>query len=259
MAEKSSFFNSISGDRRYMAEDWADYFAAFVSSGVLLKPSGALNVTANAGSMGVKLAAGAALINGYRYANSAALTLSIDTAHASLGRIDAVMIRWSRATRSIFACIVPGTPAASPIAPAPTRSADVYDLCVSTVLVGAGVTSITQSRITDKRLDSTVCGIATMIGDLDTSTLYAQIQAALDDIEAGAMTDFTTWFDTAKNTLGGDSAGNLLNLINQINETKLLQTYTAASQLGVTISNTTTLEQLAAAVPNGAVLMISPP
>ena len=27
MAEKSRFFNSVSGDRKYKAEDWASYFA----------------------------------------------------------------------------------------------------------------------------------------------------------------------------------------------------------------------------------------
>ena len=35
MAERGSFFNSVSGDRKYSAEDWAAYFASFVSNGVL--------------------------------------------------------------------------------------------------------------------------------------------------------------------------------------------------------------------------------
>ena len=29
MAERGSFFNSVSGDRKYSAEDWAAYFASF--------------------------------------------------------------------------------------------------------------------------------------------------------------------------------------------------------------------------------------
>nr|DAQ05226.1 MAG TPA: hypothetical protein [Caudoviricetes sp.] len=32
--EKSSFFNSVSGDRKYKAEDWASYFASFIGNGV---------------------------------------------------------------------------------------------------------------------------------------------------------------------------------------------------------------------------------
>lgn len=32
--EKSSFFNSVSHDRTYKAEDWAEYFASFIGNGV---------------------------------------------------------------------------------------------------------------------------------------------------------------------------------------------------------------------------------
>ena len=34
--EKSSFFNSVSHDRTYKAEDWAEYFASFIGNGVFL-------------------------------------------------------------------------------------------------------------------------------------------------------------------------------------------------------------------------------
>ena len=30
--EKSSFFNSVSGDRVYRAEEWAEYFASFIET-----------------------------------------------------------------------------------------------------------------------------------------------------------------------------------------------------------------------------------
>ncbi|MEG2208679.1 MAG: hypothetical protein RR065_11285, partial [Clostridia bacterium] len=96
MAEKSSFFNSISSDRKYKAEDWAAYFATFVSDGVILKAGSTLAVTATAGSMGVTLDIGCAFISGYRYENSSALPLTVGTANATLNRIDRVMIRWSK-------------------------------------------------------------------------------------------------------------------------------------------------------------------
>ena len=35
--EKSSFFNSVSHDRTYKAEDWAEYFASFI--GTAFSPS----------------------------------------------------------------------------------------------------------------------------------------------------------------------------------------------------------------------------
>lgn len=36
--EKSSFFNSVSHDRTYKAEDWAEYFASFIGNGVFPRP-----------------------------------------------------------------------------------------------------------------------------------------------------------------------------------------------------------------------------
>jgi len=213
MAEKSSFFNSVSGDRKYKAEDWAAYFATFVSSGVVLKTNATLAVAADGGSMSVTLGEGSAFYNGYRYENTEPLSLAIPTANASLNRIDAIMIRWNRNIRAMNAYVVQGTAAAAPVAPAPGRTADIGELCVATVYVAAGATSIPQSVITDKRLDTAVCGIATMIGELDTSTLYAQVQGALSEFETGAMTQFTTWFADVQALLGSDAAGNLLNLI----------------------------------------------
>ena len=32
--EFSSFFNSVGGDRKYKAEDWAEYFGSFIGNGV---------------------------------------------------------------------------------------------------------------------------------------------------------------------------------------------------------------------------------
>ncbi len=250
MGEKSSFFNSISKDRTYKAEDWAEYFATFVSNGVALQGNGTLAVTAAGGSMSVLLGSGSAFINGYRYANTAALPLDIPTAHASLNRIDAVMIRWNRTLRAINAYVVAGTPAATPTAEAPARTADIHELCVAHLYVAAGATSIAQGAITDTRLDSSVCGVATMIGELDTSTLYTQIQGAL----AGFQTDeeaaftawsgatkaamnawtateqvaFAAWFATVQSTLGSDVAGNLLNLINRYKARNAMVTLTAA-------------------------------
>ena len=47
--EKSSFFNSVSGDRVYCAEEWAEYFASFIGNGVFPVPSTSLQVVAGSG------------------------------------------------------------------------------------------------------------------------------------------------------------------------------------------------------------------
>ena len=45
--ERSAFFNSINGDRRYKAEVFAEYFSSFIGNGVFPNPSTSLQVIAN--------------------------------------------------------------------------------------------------------------------------------------------------------------------------------------------------------------------
>ena len=201
MAEKSTFFNSVSGDRKYKAEDMAAHFAKLITNGVF--PSGTqLQVTEDAG-MRLIVSAGSAWINGYAYHNDNDFTLDFDAADGVLNRIDRVVVRWSRLNRAINLAIVKGTPASTPIAPAVTRTADNWELGIATVAINAGTTTITQSMITDTRLDSNVCGFVSSLIQPDTSGWFAQFGSA-----------FNTWFETIEDVLDENTAGNLLNLIN---------------------------------------------
>ncbi len=155
--EKSGFFNSSSGDRVYDAADFAAYFGSLVSNGIFYVTTSNLQVTPTAG-MTVSIAAGSAWINGYRYENTEALNKTLSTANGSYPRIDRIIIRWSLLNRSITAVVLTGTAAASPIAPALTRSTDVYELCLAEILVPQAATSITSGNITDTRLSSSLCG-----------------------------------------------------------------------------------------------------
>lgn len=64
--EKSSFFNSVKGDRKYSAEDWTDYFGSIIGNGVFPEPSTGLQVEKHSG-MRIKIQPGKAWINGYFY------------------------------------------------------------------------------------------------------------------------------------------------------------------------------------------------
>ena len=48
-AEKYFPFRSVSGDRKYSAEDWAAYFALFLGNGVFYSSADRLKVTASEG------------------------------------------------------------------------------------------------------------------------------------------------------------------------------------------------------------------
>lgn len=253
LAEKSSFFNSVDHDRQYKAEDWAEYFAEFIGNGIFPNPGVGLSVTASGTDMALTISTGSAYINGYRYANTSdALTVTLETAPAALKRIDRVVVRWDRSTRSIYAAISKGTESTSPSPPTLLRNADKWELCLATVAVGAGATYIEQTSVTDTRMDSDVCGVVTgTVTQIDFSTVFAQYNAAFDaaiseNIEeidswkiaqqtslaawqAERVSAFESWFDGIQTTLSEDTAGNLQTQIdNKVAGTSDVATLTAA-------------------------------
>lgn len=222
--EKSSFFTSLNGDRRYKASDFAEYFKTFIGNGVFPNPSTNLIVTSN-GDMTITLSSGYAWINGYMYSNTDDLILTVDHADSALKRIDRVVIRCDYVNREIRAYVKKGVFASSPVAPSLERGVNAYEISVSDVLVENGIVSIQQSKITDTRLDTTVCGIVTQtVETIDTTTLFNKLEAYIDEVGqdvAGWMeqatgqweVDFNTWFETIKDVLDGDVACNLANRI----------------------------------------------
>ena len=220
MAEKSSFFTSLNGDRKYKSSDFAEYFSTFIGNGVFPNPSTNLLVTSN-GDMTINLSPGFAWINGYMYHNTDNLTLTVEHADSALKRIDRVVLKCDFINREIKAYIKKGSFASNPIAPSLERGVNAYELSVSDILVENGVISIQQSKITDTRLDENVCGIVTQtVKEIETSELYRKLQGYIDErgqdvkgwMESATAQweiDFNTWFETLKDILSGDVAGNL--------------------------------------------------
>lgn len=162
--EKSGFFNSSDGDRVYDATDFAAYFGNLVSNGVFYASATNLQATPGNG-LAVSVAAGSAWINGYRYENTDDLNLPLTTANGSNPRIDRIVVRLSQVSRNIQLAIIDGTPAATPSAPALTRTSDVYELGIADVLIPAAATSIATNNITDTRLNSLIESEVYTIGD----------------------------------------------------------------------------------------------
>lgn len=247
--EKSSFFNSVSHDRTYKAEDWAEYFASFIGNGVFPVPSTGLQVAAYDG-MNLTLRAGKAWINGYFYMNTSDLTITLATADGQLNRIDRVVVRWDLTNRRISTVVKSSGFSQSPTAPALQRDADIYELALADVFVGAGVTEITQGYITDQRLNGSLCGVvAAVVDQIDTDAFNAQLQAwfaeyqslsaaeynalasymnslklqgnvqydafeqHLADFETQAAADFNAWFEGLKQILDDEAVTNLTNLV----------------------------------------------
>lgn len=250
--EKSSFFNSVSHDRTYKAEDWAEYFSSFIGNGVFPVPSTGLQVTANDG-MNVTVKMGKAWINGYFYLNTSDLNVTLATADGQLNRIDRIVVRWDLTNRLISAEVKSSSFSASPSAPLLQRDADIYELALADIYVGAGVTAITQSNITDQRLNTSLCGVvAAVVDQIDTEAFNAQLQAWFAEyqslsaaeyntlvsymnslklqgnvqydafeqhmaaFEIQAAADFNAWFEGLQDVLDENAATNLLNITNAL-------------------------------------------
>ena len=224
MAEKSSFFTSLNGDRKYKASDFAEYFKTFIGNGVFPNPSTNLQVISN-GDMTLTISPGFAWINGYMYNNTDNLILTVDHSDSALKRIDRVVVKCDFVNREIRTYIKKGIFSQSPVAPTLERSVDAYELCVAEIQVDNNVMAIQQSKITDTRLNSEVCGIVTQtVETIDTTTLFNQIEEYKREFELQNMNwfnattvklgdDFNIWFDTVKGILNEDVAGNLTNRV----------------------------------------------
>lgn len=136
--------------------------------GVVLGMGGSLNVTQNGSpNMSVNVASGQAYVSGtegtkqatYVCVNDATKNLTITAADGSNPRIDIIVAKvqdslYSGAVNSWSLVVVAGTPAGSPAIP----TAPANSVLLAQVLVGAGVTSIVNANITDRRIYMAAAG-----------------------------------------------------------------------------------------------------
>lgn len=194
MAINGYFFNAIESDgvydRLYNAEDFTSYLDLLVGNGVFPTPSTQLQVRAGSG-MNVVVGAGSGWINGHKMVNTADLTLAVTASDVVLNRIDAVIFYADLNTRQMGIDIKTGTAAATPAAPALTRSADRFEMCLAQISVAKQTAAITNAMITDTRGNSNLCGyVQGLIQQMDTTTLFQQWQAAFDAWFNAAQAEF---------------------------------------------------------------------
>ena len=122
---------------------------------------------------------GEAWVQGVRYTNSAAKDIAITAAHATLARIDRIILRLTWAANTFQAVVLTGTAAASPAAPTLTQDASTWEISLAQVAVAAAATSILTANITDERLTSAgvaACRLGKMHIELDGSLDAASLR-----------------------------------------------------------------------------------
>lgn len=191
---KFGMFNSINGDRRYKAEDFAQYFATFIGNGIFVKPSDCLQVLSVSNSINMIVRPGKAWVNGFYLINDEDYTLPISVGDATLNRIDRVVIRLDFTQRKMAVEVKKGTLSASPVAPALKRDADAYELALADIYVAKGALTITQAAITDTRLNNNLCGLMHgVVNQVDTTTIFNQYQAWFNDYSVTKAAEFLAW------------------------------------------------------------------
>ena len=221
-------FNSVNSDRVYKAEDWAWYFSTFIKNGVFPDPSDGLKVVADTG-MNLKVKPGFAFIHGYAMRNPDEFTITIDTADGAMKRIDRVVVRLDHVGRDMYIHMLKGTASDRPVAPDITRDAEIHDIVLADIMVGNGVTSISNSAITDMRFDSHYCGIVTgTVEEIDPSTLTLQFETYFNEFKTNFEQDMDVWKnqqqadleDWLQELYGKISADEIANTLQQVEELK---------------------------------------
>lgn len=201
-------------DRVYSSAEFSHYWALLVGDGVFGQPSTSLNVLAmEPVAMRVKVAPGTGWIKGHYLTvpDNMEEVIAIPVANPSLPRIDSIIMALNNPDRDMKLYVRSGTAAASPQAVTLQRDADVWELELAQITVAAGAGNITQTAIKDMRTDPNRCGIVTgLIDQFDISGFLTAAQAS-----------FNEWFENVQGQLDGDVAGNLFNLIQGLQESKL--------------------------------------
>ncbi len=197
-------------DRAITSAPLRKLIAKLLTDGVLPNPSTNLQVEAGSG-MNVVVNPGFAICAGGLKLEENQRTLAIQAADSNYDRIDTAVLRWNDndSERICDLYIVEGTPAASPVRPALTRTESIWELGLADLFINKNSSAISNQRITDTRYESARCGIISAISEFDTTTLYQQVQADLAGFKASEQADFITWFNDIKGQLSEDAAGNL--------------------------------------------------
>lgn|GEM_PF-931297 len=195
--EKSGFWDSIdptpgsAGDERvYVASDITIPFEHLVTNGVQ-EGGTKLKVSPGSYDYSTQIAPGLAWIKGRWYlladdgTGGAAVRTLLHDAPIQYNRIDRVVLRYDAnytlSGRKIAAAVVKGTEAASPSAPALTRTEEVYEISLARVLIKPGQPAILVGDITDERFDGGVCGVAEFAPQPDLQPRIDEIIADLQE------------------------------------------------------------------------------
>lgn len=168
MTETSQVWDGIlTGDAGvvapYSASEWAARQKLLHGQGTVFPNYGVLKGTGDGtypplqvqakspASTNIEVEIGAALVTGYLYQNTAALTFTIGANASGNPRIDTVILRVDFTAQTVRAVVKQGTPAGSPVAPSMQQDASLWEIPLANIAVANGFTVINQTDITNRQ------------------------------------------------------------------------------------------------------------
>jgi hypothetical protein len=222
MSVTYGFYNSISGDRKYNAEQMSALFDGIINDGVLMAIGDTLMVSVVSG-MNIVVKSGRAWFNHTWTNNDTEYPLTVDQSEVVLNRIDTVIleVNANQDIRANSIKIIKGTPASSPVASTLTKTELLNQYPLANIYVGAGVTEITAANITNR------------IGTSDCPFVTGIIQTiVIDALVAQWQGEFDAWMATLDAALDENAAANLLSLLNEHKATDATTSQKGHIQIG---------------------------
>lgn len=221
MAVTSGFFNAVSSDRTYSAEQFGQLFTGIISDGVFHSVGQALRCDAVGGST-VRVRAGRAWCRGTWIDNSGDYDVSVQpNSSGTLERYDAIVLRFNKRqdVRANTIEYLQGAAAASAVKPTLQRDALIYEMPIAWIRRPRNASSVSGADIqiavgtTDCpyitgplqtiSVDAVVTSLNSMISSLQQTTQKAVEQVEKDLKTAGdAKNQFMTWLQDAEASLG---------------------------------------------------------
>lgn len=203
MAFRYGFYNSIDHDRVYDADQFGDMFSGLITDGIYstigdafaVKPGGGMNITVGTGRC---------WFDKTWSVNTSVMPIEIKASDLLLPRIDAVIIEIDKRTsvRANSIKVLTGTPAVQPQKPILTNTDEVHQYPLAYITIAQNQESVSATNI-QTVIGQDPCPFVTgILESVDITPFWQQWESQFD-----------TWFQNLRTTLGEDAAGALLVMV----------------------------------------------
>lgn len=221
MAIRSGLFDSTEitesaggyprGNHAETADFFASYFASFIGNGVFPREGGSFTVSPGTG-LSVSVGPGKCFINGYYAVSGEEETVALTAGESEKTYRIVLRLNIPQAKISVEKLEDDLTL---------TRDADIWELGIADVTVGAEAAAVTAAQITDTRLDPDQCGlVANVLGTIDSRAYQTQLTAAIAGAQqleealrsfcGSAESSFNSWYSGIREKFGSDAPGYLM-------------------------------------------------